>query len=144
MSSRPQRFAEGTPVPVEKSQSEIITLLKKRGARDHFMGSKDGDAFLAFWYRGLPVRLMIRKPDPKVYRNPDAIDRETRRLWRVLLIWVKGQLEAIENDLLTPYSAFMSHLQLGDGRTVAEAAQQDGGLKLGPNLQLPAPTGDKS
>ena len=49
-----------------------------------------------------------------------------RRQWRVMLLWVKAQLEAIDNGLLEPYAVFMPFLQLKDGRTVNEHAAEKG------------------
>jgi len=135
------RFAEEATTPVESTQGTIIAMLKKRGATGHMMGEDGaGKGFLCFLYKGLPVRLEVKPPDPARFKTEEQVARERRRMWRVMLLWVKAQLEAIDNDLMSPMRAFMPHLQLKDGRTVAETAEQDGGVPVGRTLMaLPAP-----
>lgn len=124
------RFAETTTVEVGKSQGEIVAMVTKRGATDFLCGRMDGRHMVAFMYRGFPVKLTCPALDPKKLRTPDAIMQEERRQWRVMLLWVKAQLEAIDNGLLEPFAVFMPYMQLKDGRTVSEAAKQDGVAKL--------------
>lgn len=137
------KFAATTTVSVESSQQEAVRILNRYGASGHMTGQMpNGKSFIAFVYKGQPIRLEI----PVTYRDskgramsPDWCAQELRRRWRVLVLWLKGQLEAIDNDLLNPMQAFMPHLQLRDGRTMAEAAQEQPDLlaKLGGGM-LPA------
>jgi hypothetical protein len=146
-----KRYAEGTSVSVEASQSEAITILKRYGAKGYMFGqSPDGAGFVAFVFRDLPVRVTVPKPVAKPYSGSGPridvnfqIEAEKRRQWRVLILWLKGQLEAIDNELLSPYRGFMPFLQLKDGRTMGEAAEEEPALlgKLGSGLALPAPKG---
>jgi len=135
------KYAHGTKVSIPVTQGQILELLTKRGATKHMIGGDiaTGASFLAFVYEGKPIRLQINPPDPREFDTQDRIDRECRRLWRVMLIWVKGQLEAIDNGLLTPYSAFLPHMQLEDGRTVSEAAHQGEEVRVAENMRLPGP-----
>lgn len=53
---------------------------------------------------------------------------------------VKAQLEAIDNGLLEPFAVFMPYMQLKDGRTVSEAAKEQGiGKFLSGTLALGQP-----
>ncbi len=143
------RYADGTKVSVEDSQSEAIQILKRYGASDYMFGENEGAGFVAFKYKGLPVRVTVPKPEARPYAGSGPkidrefqIEAEKRRQWRVLILWLKGNLEAIENGLLSPYRGFMPYLQLKDGRTFAEAAEADEpAIKklLGSGLALPAP-----
>lgn len=111
-------------------------------------GEADGAGFVAFKFRGFPVRVGVPKPLAKPYGGSGPripadvqIEAEKRRQWRVLILWLKGQLEAIDNELISPYRGFMPFLLLKDGRTMGEAAEEEPALlaKLGSGLALPAP-----
>lgn len=122
-------YAHTTSVSVEKSQAEAVSSLKRYGATGHMVGQlPNGASFIAFVYKNQAVRLEI----PVTFRDsrgraqtPDWCAQELRRRWRVLVLWLKGQLEAIDNDFLSPMQAFMPHLQLKDGRTMAQAAEAE-------------------
>ena len=62
----------------------------------------------------------------KVLNDVWSASYAPRRQWRVMLLWVKAQFEAIDNGLLEPFAVFMPYMQLADGRTVTEAAKADG------------------
>ncbi len=134
------RFAESTTVEVAKNQGEIVAMVTKRGATDFMCGQLGGRHFVAFMYRGFPVKLTCPALDPKKLRTPEAMQQEERRQWRVMLLWVKAQLEAIDNGLLEPFAVFMPYMQLKDGRTVSEAAKEQGiGKFLSGTLALGQP-----
>lgn len=124
------RFAETTTVEVSKSQGEIVAMVSKRGATDFMCGRANGRHMVVFVYRSFPVKLTCPALDPKKLRTPDAMMQEKRRQWRVMLLWVKAQLEAIDNGLLEPFAVFMPYMQLRDGRTVSEAAKENGVAEL--------------
>lgn len=127
------RYAETTKVPVARSKQQIVDLISGRGASDYMMGSIKGRDFIAFMYESMQVRLSVPPYDA-------SDEREHRRAWRVMLLWVKAQFEAIDGGILEAYGAFLPYLQLPDGRTIQEAAAQDGVKQvLGQTLALPAP-----
>lgn len=131
------RYAEKTTVSIAKSKGEIITLFEKRGASEYFTGKSNGRDFVCCIYEGLPIKIDLPSHDV-------TDEQDCRRVWRVMLIWLKGQFEAIDGDILTARGAFLPYLQLTDGRTVAEAAEQDGVDKmLTDKLALPAPASVK-
>jgi hypothetical protein len=122
------RYAEGTTVPVHKSQDEIKTLLRKAGADQiATFESKEGSAVM-FTLKGGMYRLEAKLP--KMAQNQPA---EERRAWRVVLILTKGKLEAIRDEVTTVEREFMASRLLYDGRTADEtftpefeAAQREG------------------
>lgn len=140
------KFAATTTVSVESSQTECVKILARYGATGYMTGQlppPKSVSFIAFEYKGQAIRLEI----PLAFRDsrgkaqtPDWCAQELRRRWRVLVLWLKGQLEAIDNDLLSPMQAFMPHLQLRDGRTVAQAAEAEPAFiaQIGGELMRPA------
>jgi hypothetical protein len=53
--------------------------------------------------------------------NPEeAIAQERRRLWRALTLVVKAKLESVESKVETFDQAFLAHIVMPDGRTIAE------------------------
>lgn len=137
-----RRYAENTDVPVSKSQGEIIAMAEKRGVKDFFSGIDGGRPFVCFVYRGYPVKLQT----PGIHPGCKDPQQEMRRAWRVMVLWVKGQFEAIDNGLLEPFAVFMPYLALRDGRTVHEAIEAEGlpallaeKFHVGAVAALPAP-----
>lgn len=138
------RYAQGTQVPVDRSQLELRGVLKRYGSDDILFGESAAQmmAFVQFRYAGLPVRLRIPLPDPadrrfwetptgRRKRSSEAARAEwemsCRQQWRVLLLFLKAQLEAVENGLDTPERIFMPYLVLPGGRGTV-------GDHLGPQL----------
>ncbi len=56
-------------------------------------------------------------------KRREAYEQEVRRRWRSLALFVKATLEAVEAGIITFDRAFMAHLMLPDGRTVAQHLQ---------------------
>lgn len=138
-------YASGTEVAPEKSQQEIVTLLKRNGATQHFFGEDQRGAVVGFTIRGRQIRFTI--PYPK--NDPVGGPAEIRRRWRCLLLSVKAKFEAVAvAESVSPSEAaevfraeFLAETVLSDGRTVAEvvlpmvAANYEGGGP--PRLLLP-------
>jgi hypothetical protein len=124
VSSAKKGYAYGTEVAAEKSQQEIVTLLKKHGATQHFFGEDARGAVVGFGVRGRQVRFTI--PYPK--NDPIGGAAEIRRRWRCLLISIKAKFEAVSvAESVSPSQAdnvfraeFLAETVLSDGKTVAE------------------------
>lgn len=131
------RYAEGTSVSAERSKVEIERTLMRYGADDFVTGTSRAmrQAFVAFSYKALPVRMVLPLPDPeaavftmspsgKRERTPEqaraAWEKACRQQWRVLLLLIKANLEAIENGVVSAEAAFLPWLLLAGGRTVYE------------------------
>lgn len=128
------KFAEGTEVSIEKSQSEIRQTVKNRyGATE--LSIKEGEhvSGVEFTFKGRNVRIMMNMPsvnDAKFLKTPggnkrtkeqivSAWDKECRRIWRALNLVVKAKLEMVENGASFD-AEFMAYLVCGDNRTVAD------------------------
>lgn len=133
------RYAAETSVPIERSEAEIKRTLQRYGADDVVSGqsARLRQAFVQFRYKGLAVELRIALPDPDAerfhfrsdgrQRGPDQHSSlwqsECRQQWRVLLLLLKANLEAVENGLLKPEEAFLSWLLLPGGTTVGKVLE---------------------
>lgn len=112
----PRKYAEGTDVPANKTRMEIEDLLKRAGATAMMNASKDGLAMFQFTLRSRLIRFSLKLPDEA--KQP----REVRRRWRVLLLTIKGKLEAVRDESIETFEqAFLAHTVMPDGRTVSEA-----------------------
>jgi hypothetical protein len=131
------RYAEGTRVTPEKSQQQIAALLRRYGASSYASAWEQGRAMIAFGSEDRHVRIVLALPhpdDPEFRTTPsgrprDPAARQTAckaeiwRRWRALALGVKAKLEAVETGIETFEEAFMAHIVLPDGRTVAEHVQ---------------------
>lgn len=73
-------YASGTIVDPSKTQQEIIAVLRKHGATQHFFGEDERRAVIGFSARGRQIRFTI--PYPSFTVLADARDAEIRRRWR--------------------------------------------------------------
>lgn len=134
------RYAENTTVPAERSQAEIQQTLRRYGATGFVFAQDDErhQAMIQFRAQGRMVKLVLPLPDPddeafrltpqrRTPRSPqkrrEAYEQEVRRRWRSLALFVKATLEAVEAGIITFDRAFLAHLMLPDGRTVAQHLQ---------------------
>ena len=153
------KYAENTTVPIERSRSEIETVLKKYGAEQFMYFSEERRAVLAFRLKGCNIQLSVMMP--RLDEIPARIGRGYGRLltaqkreerreqmarqrWRALVLYVKAKLEFIENELSTVEQEFMAQMMLPSGETVADwlLPQIETARKIGvmPRL-LTMPTG---
>lgn len=124
------RYAEGTSVPVERSEAEIKRVLQRYGADKIGIMSETTKATIYFGVKGRDVQLVIplvRKgdpiPDKKGYAfTEQGADKEVRRRWRVMVLTLKAMLEAIDSKITTFDEVFLAHVVLpGTGRTIGDA-----------------------
>lgn len=106
------RYAERTKTSVPQSKVEIERTLKRYGADGLLCGEADGKVLLMFRAEGRHVKFIIDIPTDD--------EREIRRLWRCLLLVVKSKLESVATDIVTFDEAFMPHIVLPDGKTIAQ------------------------
>ena len=127
-------YAQNTAVPVSHSRAELERTLERYGASEFgiLTSVPDESATVLFKISGSPCRITIRQPEKD--------DKESRRLWRVLIITVKAKLESVDAGISTVREEFMANLVLPNGQTVKEwagpqlerFAQQDLPLLPGP------------
>lgn len=142
-------YAVGTQVPPEKSQQEIVALLRKNGATQHFFGEDERRAIVGFSARGRQIRFTIPYP----LKDPLGRDAEIRRRWRCLLISIKAKFENVAvAESLSPDHAdnvfraeFLAETVLREGKTVAEVVLPmiDQNYSAGMPLMLPGLPGDE-
>ncbi len=108
-------YAEYTKVPFDRSISEIVTMLRKRGAGQIFQG-EDGDLFaiqFSLADRMMRFRVKLSEPNRKSqqFRNMRA---------RSLGLVIKAKLESVDAGIETIEQAFLANVVMSDGRTVYE------------------------
>lgn len=131
---------ENTSVSVERSQAELVGLLKKHGATSHAFGVENGVARVLFVLGERRVRFELRVPQPEDFKKkvPYSVyngtewcrkqaDQAERRRWRALILVVKAKLELIAEGMGTVESEFLAQIVLPDGRLVGDW--------LGPQLE---------
>lgn len=139
MANKVTGYAQGTDVPVDKSQAEIQKLLRDRGAARFLSGWDEDFVKIGFEIKGRMVRFNIPMPKLKDfatftnYRNGNpyqskrskeaqqkAYDSEVQRRWRSLLLLLKAKFEILDFELSTFEKEFMSNIVLPDGSTVGD------------------------
>ena len=138
-----RRFAEGTSVSVGRSRGEIDDYLRRWGcaaiawsdnfesgrATLRFVWKRESDAYLARFDIQVPTDEDLRKraidqrtrrfSEPKYRKIREGMGREEHRL---LALWIKAALNAVEAGIIPAEVIFLPFLQGADGRTVAETA----------------------
>lgn len=132
-------YAEGTTTPPEKSQMEIAAAIRKYGASSFATGWDGPRALVTFVAHNRQIRFILALPTDwrEFVRIPsksaggiartrteaaakNALEAETRRRWRALLLAIKAKFEVVETGISTFETEFMPHTVMPDGRTVAE------------------------
>ncbi len=121
-------YAEGTSVPVSKSQAEIRGVLEKYKATGFAFGEQVGFHMVMFEMSARRIKIAIPmpiagalKPNEKYARyNQTEVEKETRRRWRCLLITIKAKLECVASGITTLEEEFLAHIVLPNGRTVGQ------------------------
>lgn len=152
------RYAEGTTVPVAKTQAEIEQTLKRYGATAFARMEEGPAAMIGFKMQGYAVRMSLVLPaedDRRFTRTArgrprtaaqtaQAHAQELRRVWRVLLLRLKAKLEAIDDGV--PFAEeFLPYLCLPSGQTVGDEvlSQVDQGIAAGQMSPLLLPVGQQ-
>jgi hypothetical protein len=112
-------YAEKTKVPVEQSRAEIEKTLSRYGA-DRFMWFTEPQrAVLIFEGKGRRIRFDLPVPDGQ----DEKAARIRRQKWRSFLLCIKAKLDSVESGIETFEEAFLAHVVMPDGKTVAEHAR---------------------
>ncbi len=101
-----RRYAQNTNVSVEKSRTEIETILQRYGASKFVSGWEQSNAMIGFECRNKFIRFTIRLPDREDdeftrtpsrgdFRSPQAAEKAweqaCRSRWRALALCIKDQ-----------------------------------------------------
>ena len=109
-------YATKTRVPEGQSRTEIERLLMKYKANSVAVFNSVDQVAVAFEmaHRRVIFRLSVPREE-----NEKA-GQERRRKWRALLLCIKAKLTSVEDGIETFEDAFMAHVVMPDGMTVAE------------------------
>ncbi len=126
-------YARGTEVSVEKSRAEIESTLKRYGATHFAYMTEPLRAVIAFVAKERRIRFDLPLPDMEKFsrtparravRTPDekfkAWEQACRERWRALHLCIKAKLESVEAGIENFEEAFLAHVVMPDGQTVAE------------------------
>ncbi|WP_144223177.1 hypothetical protein [Mesorhizobium amorphae] len=128
-------YAADTSVSVAKSEADIKSVIRRYGATSFASFETSLAAMIAFEMQGRRVVFKLPLPDPKSTQfteTPsgrwarsekqahDAWEQACRSRWRALHLCIKAKLEAVEAGIETFEDAFLAHIQMPDGLTVAE------------------------
>jgi hypothetical protein len=126
------KFAEGTTVSPDTSMLEIKKLLTKYGASKFVYGEQEGSHVIMFEMRNRRIRLTLPIPDAKQFRTTAsyrtrttdqakaAQEAEVRRLWRALVLVIKGKMELVESGIVSFEDEFLSYTLTPDNQTFGE------------------------
>jgi hypothetical protein len=136
------RYAENTTVPIERSQAELVRLLKKHGASRHGFISDEDKAAVAFVLDGKQVRLELSWPSPEsIYKKAQEspprgwhgwtepqrckwadqqADQLAMQRWRAIVLVTKAKLEMVAEGMSTIEREFMADLVMSNGQRVEQ------------------------
>lgn len=112
-------YASETRVPAQQTRVEIERTLARYGATGFAYGSEVGRAMIGFQTKDRRIRFMLPLVPPERMTEKQA-DQFIRSRWRALLLSIKAKLEAVESGIETFDEAFMSHIVMPNGQTMAE------------------------
>lgn len=110
-----RRFAEDTKVPISKSQDEVKKALRTAGADEIAVFEAADRSMVAFRLGRFYYRLTV--PTPTKVKNAE---QDVRRAWRLLLLLIKGKLEAVREGVSTVEREFLADMMTEGGATVHE------------------------
>lgn len=111
-----RKYAQGTSVSIDRSMAEIRKAITKHAALERFAQLQEGNRVgLQFGIGGRLVRFTMILPE-------DGDDKETRRMWRCLVLCIKSKLESVASGIVTFDEEFMAQLVTPNGRTFGEVA----------------------
>ena len=109
-------YAERTKVTFEKTISEIMGMLRKRGALQVGQVEEEARLTVMFAMNDRQVRFRVAWE-----KSPQS----QRQRARALLLVIKAKLESIDSGVETFEQAFLANIVLADGKTVHERVAGD-------------------
>ena len=128
-------YAENTTVPVEKTVSEIVKLIKKAGAQRVAQVEEPDSFAIQFFMADRMIRFRVRLPalymqakrGPRKVTVPEAnasrAQRHRQRV-RALLLVIKAKLESVSSEVETFEEAFLANVVMADGLTIYERIRE--------------------
>lgn len=112
-------YAADTVVSPEKTRGHIERELRRYGATSFAYGTEIGRAMVGFQTKDRRVRFVLPLVPPQRC-TPKQAEQFERSRWRALLLSIKAKLEAVESGIETFDEAFMPHIVMPNGQTMAE------------------------
>lgn len=109
-------FAAYTKISVDQTRNDVERMLKKYGASKFAYYTEPDRAVIVFEANERRMRFDLPLPAGE----SDKEERVKREKWRALLLCIKAKLESIASKIETFEEAFLAHVVMPDGRTVAE------------------------
>ncbi|MGX9120290.1 hypothetical protein ACWTU6_27045 [Mesorhizobium sp. BHbsci] len=150
-------YAENTSVSVSKTKGEIDGLLRKHKAISFGAFEEQNRALLVFQMQERRIRFELPLPSPTEKRftmttlhKPRSADaalaaweQACRSRWRALFLCIKAKLESIDSGIESFEDAFLAHIQMPDGMTVAEHVKPNIAIAYQTNPMQPLLPGPK-
>lgn len=129
-------YAKGTKTSIATSETQIKTMLQREGADAVAIVEGSGRALVAFQLRDRSIRFTVNLPRREDFARSQrgtgwqenslkTVDnlwvQANRERWRQLHLCIKAKLEAVAQEIESFDEAFLAHVVMGDGRTVAES-----------------------
>jgi hypothetical protein len=131
-------YAQRTDVSRDKSLIEIKRVLVQYGANKVAFSEEEETVNIGFELEGRRYRFTLNLPDRELFRvrrvgkhggtrrsDADvdkAWDQGCREKYRALFLAIKAKMVAVESGIETVEQAFMAHLLLPNGQTMADWA----------------------
>ena|SRR5205809_747250 len=112
-------YAANTKVPVDKTKAEIERTLYRYKASNFAYFSEHNRAIIVF--EAAQRRLRFDLPLPN--GNSAKEQQQCRQKWRALGLAIKSKLETVESGIESFEEAFLAHIVMPDGMTVAQHAR---------------------
>jgi hypothetical protein len=109
-------YAEHTKVPVEQTKTEIERTLVRYGAARFAYFTEAGKAVIVFEAKDRRLRFDLPLPPGET----DKDQKGRRQKWRALLLCIKAKLESVASGIESFEEAFLAHVVLPNGQTVAD------------------------
>lgn len=111
------RYAHNTKVPVDNSIAEIKRTIRRYGADAIAIAEGAEVVQVMFRHEKRHVKFVVS------IKEADA--RETRRLWRCLVLVIKSKLESVATGVVSFEDEFLAHIVMPDGKTVGEHVREN-------------------
>lgn len=112
-------YAKKTSVAPEKTRAEIERVLARYGASSFAYGTQPGRAMIMFETKDRRIRFELPLVPPNRSTQVQG-EQFTRSRWRALLLSIKAKLESVEAGIESFDEAWMSHIVMPNGRTMAQ------------------------
>jgi len=125
-------YAKRTEVSQDKSRTEIERTLARYGATGFMYGWSTKGAVIGFVMKGKQYRMSLRSPSIEQFQTnaigakrptpqvKPAFEQAQRQRFRALALVIKAKLEAVESEISTVETEFLTWMVLPNGQTVGE------------------------